>query len=130
MLIGEFDYSPYLHKISEFKLAIWLLFAFGFIYILGFFSYLHTLWKTKGVHRVLFATLILNFILILKFVVTYPAICNTDFRYFVPSFLIIAYVFAQGLVHMSIYRWISYLLGTIILLLTMSEIWFLVLLIF
>ena len=130
MLIGEFDYSSYLNKMSEFKPIIWLLFSFGLIYILGFFSYLHYLWKSKGIHRVVFVTLILNFILILKFVVTYPAICNTDFRYFVPSFLIIAYVFAQGLVHISIYRWIGYLVGTIILLLTMSEIWFFNLLIF
>jgi hypothetical protein len=130
MLIGEFNYKSYINKINEFKLVIWLLFTFGLVYILSFLSYLHYLWKTKGIDRLLFTTFVLNFMLILNFVFTYPSICNTDFRYFVPSFLILAYVFAQGIVHMSVYIWLGYVFGSVILLLTMTEIWFLSLLIF
>lgn len=130
MLIGEFNYTEYLQNTKILEIIIKILFFLGFIYLIGFFSYLHYLWKTKGVHRLLFSILVLNLILILKFVFTYPSICNTDFRYFVPSFLIIAYIFAQGIVHISINRYIGYLFAIIIALLTMSELLFLSLLIF
>ena len=126
MLIGEFSYIPYLKKIALFKEVIWLLFSFGLIYIVGFIAYLHYLWRVGGVHRWFFATLLLNFILILKFVYTYPVISNTDFRYFIPTVLILAYSIVQGLAHLGRVTWVRYFFSVWIALFTLTEIYFMI----
>jgi len=130
MFIGEFSYESYINRIEEFRFLIWSIFLLGFLYIFGFFAYLAKLKKESLLHILLFATLFINWLLILKFVITYPSICNTDFRYFVPSFLILAYIFAKGVVHMSTHKWLIYLYGSVIALLTVSEIGFLILIVY
>ncbi|MCK4907950.1 MAG: hypothetical protein KAS64_10380, partial [Spirochaetes bacterium] len=47
--------------------------------------------------RYLFIVIMVNLILIINFSLMYPSACNTDFRYFIPSFAVISLIIAFGL---------------------------------
>ena len=121
MFFGEFDYAFFTNKTPWLKEAMQMVLLFGMLFILGFITYLLKLSKASMLEKLLFATLFINFILILKFMFDYPSICNTDFRYFVSSFPIIAYVFAEGL---SYVRWLKKIVNIFLALLVVSEILF------
>lgn len=129
MFFGEFKYDSYMQYYAIFKPIIQAILLFGLIYVLGFISYIVRLYFTSTLHKLIFVTLILNLLLILKFIFTYPVICNTDFRYFVSSFVLFAFIFAQGLSYL-IYnnQWVKYILSVIIGLLAVNEVIFFILL--
>ena len=124
MFFGEFGYSSFIKNHTILKEVMQSILLFGLVYILGFISYIARLFYASMLQKLLFATLLLNFLLILKFMFSYPVICNTDFRYFVPSFVLFAYIFSQGLTTISLNRWVKYLLSICIGMLAISEILF------
>jgi len=129
MFFGEFDYawfidkSPYLHYVMQALIALGLIFVLGLIFFILLF-YRHSL-----LENLLFATLLLNLLLVLKFMFDYPSICNTDFRYFVGSFAILAFVFAKGLEPLSGVKFVGKVLYIWLGLLAVSETLFFTLLI-
>ena len=96
MFFGEFDYTWFLNKNPYLHYIMQAILAFGLIFVLGFLAFIFRLYRHTLLENLLFITLLLNLLLILKYMLDYPSICNTDFRYFVGSFPILAYVFAKG----------------------------------
>lgn len=127
MFFGEFDYAFLTNQIPWVKEVMQGILLFGLVFILGFATYIFKLYKASILEKILFITLLINFTLILKFMFDYPSICNTDFRYFVSSFLIFAYVFAEGL---SYVRWLKSVVNIFLVLLVVSEVLFFIGLIF
>ena len=124
MFFGEFDYawfikkSPYLHYVMQAVLA------FGLIFVLGLIFFMLRLYRHSLLENLLFATVVLNLLLILKFMFDYPSICNTDFRYFVGSFPLIAFLFAKGLEPIFDIRFLGKILSVWLGILAVSEILF------
>ena len=128
MFFGEFGYNSFIKSHEGLKEIMQGILLFGLVYVLGLISYIARLPHMSVLYKLLFTTLILNLLLIFKFMFSYPVICNTDFRYFVTSFLLFAFIFAQGLSYISFNRWIKYILTSIIGILSLLEILFFTLL--
>jgi len=124
MFFGEFDYAYFIHQTPWLKKVMQTILLFGLIFVIGFFTYILNLYKTSRLKRLLFITLLINFLLIIKFMSDFPSVCNTDFRYFVSSFLIFSFVFAQGLDYLNHSKLLTQLINTIVTLLALSEILF------
>ncbi len=125
MFFGEFDYRYFLNKTPYLLTIMRIILISGLIYIVGLFSYIVHLKKETILNRLMFTVVVINLILILKFIISYPSICNSDFRYFVSSFTIIGYIFAQGLYYiMSYHKYIKYIISSILLLLIICELIF------
>jgi hypothetical protein len=130
MIFGEFDYKFFIDRTGFILVVMKSILALGVIYIIGSIGYITHLFKESLINRVLFAVLVINLILILKFVISYPSICNTDFRYFVSSFMIFGYIFAKGLKYLFDYhKWIKYIISSILATLFVDKLIFFYLLI-
>ncbi len=128
MFFGEFDYSYFVQKSEGLKEIMQAILLFGLVYVLGFVTYLIKLHRASLLHKFLFATLLLNLLLILKFMFSFPVVCNTDFRYFVASFILFAFVFAKGLDNIRHTKWLGYMINVLLGLLAVSEVLFFTLL--
>ena len=128
MLFGEFDYTYFIHKTPWLKETMQSIIALGLLFIIGFITFIWKIDRASTVERLLFGTLLINFILILKFMFDFPSVCNTDFRYFVPSFLLFAYIFAKGLADLKNFKFLSKALNGLLFFLVLGEILFFVLL--
>jgi hypothetical protein len=129
MLFGEFDYTYFINRADLLSYVMKTILLLALIYPLGFLLYLLKIYKESLLNRMLIATIFINLILIIKFMFEFPSICNTDFRYFVPSFILIGFLFGKGLERIrgvSIFRWI---IDTVLVLLVLSEISFFALLV-
>ena len=124
MFFGEFDYAYFTNKIPWLKEVMQSILLFGLIFLLGLLSYIINIYKASGLKKLLFLTLLINLLLILKFMFNFPSICNTDFRYFVSSFLIFAFIFAQGLSYIRQCKRLSPIIDGLLILLVLSEITF------
>lgn len=129
MLFGEFDYAFFVHKSPWIREVMQLILILGLLFVIGFLSFLVNLYKTSTIKKLLFITLLINFSLILKFMFDFPSVCNTDFRYFVPSFLLFAFIFGQGINTLAQFKLISKLIEPLLFLLVLAEVTFFVLLI-
>ena len=128
MFFGEFDYAYFININSYLSLIMPTILFLGLIYIFGFIGYLINLRHEPILHKLLFVILLINMIMIIKFVVTYPSICHTDFRFFVGSFSIFAFIFARGLEYFSIYTIFKKIISALLGLLVVGELlffWFL-----
>jgi len=128
LLFGEFDYQSYVQNILGMKEVMQAIILFGLFIIVGFVGYIISLYKAAHFEKFLFLILLINFTLILKFISSYAVVCNTDFRYYVMSFLLLAFFMAKGLFQSSHYKWLRYGFSLILSLLALSEILFFVLL--
>jgi hypothetical protein len=121
MLLGEFDYQYFIDKSPILHITMQAMILFALIYLMGFITYLINFYKESFLSQLLFALIGINFLLILKFIFDYPSVCNTDFRYFVSSFVILSFIVAQGLSYLTFMR---KAIMVIMALLTVSEIIF------
>ena len=122
MLFGEFDYIQ-LYKKSKYLMLIMQTITFlGLIFVIGFISYVVNIYKVSFLEKLLFVTLLLNFILILKFIFSYPSVCNTDFRYFVPSFILIGYFISKGIEYFHFSKFLKHTTTFLISILGVVEI--------
>ncbi len=128
MFFGEFDYTYFTNQMPWLKATMQGVLLLGLIFIVGLLSYIINLYKTSTLEKFLFATLLINFILILKLMFDFPSICNTDFRYFASSFLIFAFLFAQGLEYLSKIKFLKRIIRAWVLLLMLNEIIFFIIL--
>lgn len=128
MFFGEFDYTYFLNKSPYLKPVMQAVLLSGFLFVLGFMAYLLRLYREPLLHKVLFVTLLLNLALVLKFMFSYPSVCNTDFRYFVGSFVLFGFIFAKGLEPLRFMGRVGKVLHVWVALLAVSEIVFFVLL--
>ena len=96
-MFGEYDYRKIRKKHLLFKSLIQLIYLFGLILITGGLAYLFYFKKQPVFIRYLFIVIMVNLILIINFSLMYPSACNTDFRYFIPSFAVISLIIAFGL---------------------------------
>jgi len=124
MLFGEFDYKYFITKDPNTLFLMRSIISLSTIYIVGFISYLIFIYRENLIQKLLFGVFIINSILILKFIVDYPSICNSDFRYFVGSWAIIGYIFAKGLTNLFFSRHIKCLIFGVVGLITILEIVF------
>ncbi len=124
MLFGEFDYVDYTKRIDGFKESMQSVLLFGLIFLIGFVSYIIKLYKESSLKIWVFIALLLNLALVLKFMLTFTSICNTDFRYFVSSFPIFGYVFAHGINSISKSKIVIGIIDGILILLVLSELFF------
>jgi len=124
MFFGEFDYAHFLQRSPALHDAMQAVLLFGLVFLLGFVLYVITLYRRSLLHKLLFATLFLNLLLILKFMFDYPSVCNTDFRYFVSSFVLLAFFFAKGLEPLNSIKYIGTLISVWVGLLAVSEVVF------
>ncbi len=125
MFFGEFDYRYFLNRTPYLLDIMRAILISGLIYIVGLFSYIAHIKRENLLNRLIFGVVVINLILILKFIISYPSICNSDFRYFVGSFTIIGYIFAQGLYYISNYhKYIKYIVNSFLLLLIIGELIF------
>jgi hypothetical protein len=130
MFFGESDYTFFVDRASWIHPVMQSILFLGLIYLLGFLVYLIQLRREPLLYKILFTILSINFILILKFMWMYPSICNTDFRYFVGSFTLLAFVFARGLEYLSFTVVLKKIISGLLGLLVVSELLFFYLLIF
>jgi len=128
MFFGEFDYTYFLEKSPYLKMAMQAVLLSGLLFVLGFIVYLLRLYREPLLHKLLLATFLLNLVLVLKFMFSFPSVCNTDFRYFVGSFVLIGFIFAKGLEPIHRGRVVGRVLNIWVALLAVSEIIFFVLL--
>jgi hypothetical protein len=130
MLFGEFDYKYFIDKNPNILFLMRSIISLSTIYIVGFISYLLFIYRENLIQKLLFGVFIVNSILILKFIVDYPSICNSDFRYFVGSWVIIGYIFSKGLTNLFFSRYIRCLIFGVIGLISILEILFILTIIY
>jgi len=125
MFFGEFEYKYFIDKTSSILIVMQSILLLGLIYIVGFFTYIINIYRENIINKIVLAIAIINLILILKFTISYPSICNTDFRYFVSSFTIWGFIFATGLSYLiKKRRWIYILFNIILAVLALDEVIF------
>jgi hypothetical protein len=122
MFFGEFDYTYFLQRNNYLRDIMQSILLFGLVFVVGFISYIMQLYKKDLLHKFLFATFFLNFVLILKFMLSFSVICNTDFRYFVPSFMLLALIFGDGLLLFRNIKWMWKTINVILVPLVVSEV--------
>ena len=101
MFFGESNYAYFVNKHPSLFIMMQSVLLLGLIYLIGFVAYFINLRHEPLLHKILFGVLFINFMLIIKFLLMYPSICNTDFRYFVASFILLGFIFAQGLEYIT-----------------------------
>jgi hypothetical protein len=129
MFFGEFDYAYFVNKMPYLLYVMQAVLALGLIFILGFVLFIIRIYRHSLLENLLFVTLLLNLLLILKFIFDYPSVCNTDFRYFVGSFVLLGFFFAKGLEPMYNIKGLRYVINVWVGLLAISEVVFFTLLI-
>ena len=105
MIFGEYNFA---HIFSHplFKLLSQLIILLSFSYIVGFISYFLFFKRLNFLYKSLLIPFLINFALILKFLIAFPSVCNSDFRYFSPTYGVIAAIFIIGIFHLTQkYRW-------------------------
>jgi len=131
MFFGEFEYDSLIKQHKWLKEVMQIILTFGLIYIIGFLVFIIKLYKAPKLHKFLFLTFGLNFILILKFMLSYSVVCNTDFRYFITSFGLLAFIFSQGLSYISDYqKWLKYFINIMVGVLSIAELLYFILILF
>ena len=130
MLFGEFDYSYFTNKNGFLHPTMQVIYLLATLFIVGFISYLVNFRKESLISKLLFMTLTINFILVIRFIFLYPSICNTDFRYLVSSFAILAFLFGRGLYYLSGHKVIRRVIQLQLILLILSELLFFIFLIY
>lgn len=124
MFFGEFDYNYFIKQSEYLHLVMQIILTLGLIFPMALLLYLLNLHKEPQLHKILFAVLLINLVLILKFIISYPSICNTDFRYFVSSFTLWAFVFAKGLSYLHFNQMLKNILNGLLGILVLSELLF------
>ncbi len=96
MFFGEFDYGWLRERVSSLQITMQAIYLIGVVFLVGgVVGYLRSIVRS-GFELLLVLLATLNGLLIVKFIVDYPSVCNSDFRYLVPSFVLIGFFIAKG----------------------------------
>ncbi|MEA3523354.1 MAG: hypothetical protein U9R50_10290 [Campylobacterota bacterium] len=127
MLSGEFEIVRYFKAGEYFKIASQLLYVLGIIYVIGFLSYFYFFKRLTRIQKFLLLPVLINAILIIKFLSDYWVVCNSDFRYFTPVLAAIGLIFVLGLNALkNRYAWLMKPISIIAILLVVIEIYWMV----
>lgn len=96
MLTSEYTYSQYYTSGSFFKLVTQGIYLFGIIYVIALMAYLVRFKKLTPLKKLLIFPVVINLLLVIKFLSSYWSICNSDFRYYTPIFGAIGLIFVLG----------------------------------
>lgn len=126
MFFGEYDYKRLYGENFSVRILMQSIYLFGLIVIA---TTLAILFKFHVYHQyfgLLSLAVLINFILIIKLVWSYPSVCNTDFRYFAPTIAGLSLIIGYGASQIVA---ISQLLGKVVyiffsLLFSFEVIWF------
>jgi 4-amino-4-deoxy-L-arabinose transferase-like glycosyltransferase len=129
MIFGEFNYLNIMQQSKYIHLMMQFVYVFGMVYIVATISYFLHFYKEPTMHKIIMIALLINFILVLKFIFMYPSVCNTDFRYYVSSFILFGYIFAKGLFYLLEYKILELFINSMLVLLVGSELVFFYLLV-
>jgi len=97
MLTGEYGYDKFFASGSFFKLMTQGIYIFGIIYVIGFIAYILSFNKQTPLAKLLLFPVIINMLLIIKFLSDYWNVCNSDFRYYSPVIGAIGLIFVLGI---------------------------------
>ena len=97
LFIGEYDYAKYYDKGTYFKFITQGIYLFGIIYIIGLFAFLLRFKHLTPLKKLLLFPVVINMLLIIKFLSSYWVICNSDFRYYSPVIGAIGVIFVLGI---------------------------------
>ena len=97
MFTGEFNFAKHFKSGTFFQLWAQATYLFGLIYIVGLASYIYFYKKLKVLEKLLIVPVVINLILIIKFLSDFWVVCNSDFRYFTPTFAAIGLIFVLGI---------------------------------
>lgn len=104
MLLGEFDYSTFFKPGTLFMLWSQIVFIAGLIYVAGLGGYVYFYRRLTLMQKLLMVPVAINLLLIIKFLLSYWVVCNSDFRYFTPTFGAVGLLLILGLEKMML-RW-------------------------
>lgn len=96
MIFGEFDYSYWRNQSNWLFFNMQFLIVLALVVPLGWIGYCCLKQKTL-LDWLFIAAVGLSFLLLLRFIFSFPSVSNTDFRYHAAIIFILAYFFAQGL---------------------------------
>jgi hypothetical protein len=97
MFLEDHVYAEKYLQGGIFKLSAQLTYILGIIYIVGLSSYLIFFRKLETMSKFLIIPIVINLLLIIKFLNDYWVVCNSHFRYFSPVFSAIGLTFVLGL---------------------------------
>lgn len=80
-----------------FKLSAQITYILGVIYLIGLLFYFLFFKKLETMSKLLIIPIVINLLLIIKFLNDYWVVCNSHFRYFSPVFSAIGLIFVLGL---------------------------------
>lgn len=131
MMIGEYNYKNVFKDFPVFIITAQLIYLFGLIYLSGIINFILKFKKENLLIKFLLLTMVLNIILVLQYSLKYPSACNTDFRYYAPTFTIFGLMFAFGInnIYERFRKARKFIKFSIIILFLLKIIWFIGLLI-
>ena len=97
LFTGEYYYGKFYKPGTFFKLSTQLIYLFGIIYVIGLAAYIYFFKKLRPIVKLLIVPVLINAVLIVKFLISYWDVCNSDFRYYSPVFGAIGLIFVLGL---------------------------------
>lgn len=104
LFLGEFDFSKHFGGGTLFRVWSQLVFLAGLLYLVGVAGYIYFFKRMKYLQRLIAIPVAINLLLIIKFLLSYWVVCNSDFRYFTPTFGAIGLMIVLGLE----YGWIKW----------------------
>jgi len=126
MMLGEYDYKNVFKNMPVFIITAQFIYLFGIIYLLGTLQFIFILKKENILIKFLTLTMVLNIILVIHFSLQFPSACNTDFRYYAPTFALFGLMFAFGInkIHEKFKKLKKFIKWSIIILFILKIIWF------
>ncbi|HHD72878.1 MAG TPA: hypothetical protein ENL02_03075 [Epsilonproteobacteria bacterium] len=97
LFLGEFDFSRHFSGGSLFRVWSQLIFLLGLLYAVGIAGYVYFYKRLSVLLKLIVIPVAINFALIIKFLLSYWVVCNSDFRYFTPTFGAIGLMIVLGL---------------------------------
>ena len=97
MMFGEYDYKKVFSNIPFAFYLAKIVYLTGIIYLIGFVLFIFKLKKESIIIKFLTAALVINVILVIHLSLSFPSACNTDFRYYAPTFALFGLAFAFGI---------------------------------
>ena len=95
MLFGELKYQYWRDRNTFLLFNMQFLTALSLIVPLGWLAYISA--KKNILEKYFLAAIGISFLLVLKFTFEFPSVSNTDFRYHLSVFFMLAFIFAKGL---------------------------------
>ncbi len=97
MLIGEYEYSRFFKAGNTFYLVTQLSILLALLYPIAIVHFFWSWRELTAAARLIVIPVAVNFGLQLYMICRYPSVCNSDFRYFTPSFGCVAIMIGFGL---------------------------------